>query len=57
MMLMPSIPLQIILRKLFLRMICNAISGASNCKSYTIPDGDWNVVNFIFSYISPHKFI
>jgi hypothetical protein len=30
---------------------------ASNCKSYTIPDGDWNVVNFIFSYISPHKFI
>lgn len=24
---------------------CNAVSGASNCKSYTIPDGDWYVVS------------
>ena len=24
---------------------CNAVSGASNCKSYTIPSGDWNVVS------------
>ena len=24
---------------------CNAVSGASNCQSYTIPDGDWTVVS------------
>lgn len=24
---------------------CNVVSGASNCKSYTIPDGDWYVVS------------
>jgi NHL/RHS/YD repeat protein len=24
---------------------CNAVSGASNCKSYTIPSGDGNVVS------------
>ena len=24
---------------------CNAVRGASNCKSYTIPDGDWYVVS------------
>ena len=24
---------------------CNAVSGASNCKSYTIPNGDWDVIS------------
>ncbi|MDT3387003.1 MAG: hypothetical protein LIR46_04460, partial [Bacteroidota bacterium] len=25
--------------------LCSAVSGASNCKSYTIPNGDWDVVS------------